>query len=54
MDNSFSTFLDTYLNVWKASSLMEMKKLISQDYEAREITGGVIVDFGYEKSVNGW
>jgi len=54
MDNSFSMFLDTYLNVWQASSLMEMKKLISQDYEAREITGGVIVDFGYEKSVNGW
>lgn len=54
MDNSFPKFLDTYLEIWRASSLPEMKNLISEDYEAREITGGDIVDFGYEESVNGW
>ncbi|MBM7665821.1 hypothetical protein JOC25_002314 [Solibacillus kalamii] len=54
MDNSFSIFLDTYLDAWRNSSLADMKDLISQSYEAREITGGNIVDFGYEESLNGW
>ncbi|MEK3980887.1 flavoprotein [Psychrobacillus sp. FSL K6-2836] len=54
MDKSFAVFLDIYLDVWRASSLKDMKNLISQDYEAREITGGDIVDFGYEESVYGW
>lgn len=54
MDNSFSMFLDTYLDIWRVSSLVELKDLISQDYAAREITGGVVVDFGYEESINGW
>lgn len=54
MDNSFRTFLDTYLDAWRTSSLEELKGLISQSYEAREITSGNIVDFGYEESVNGW
>ena len=54
MDNSFSVFLDTYLDVWRTSSLVDLKELISKDYKAREITGRDIVDFGYEESVNGW
>ncbi|WP_342601062.1 flavoprotein [Psychrobacillus sp. FSL H8-0483] len=54
MDNSFRTFLDTYLDVWRSSSLAELKDLISQNYESREITSGDIVDFAYEESVNGW
>lgn len=54
MHNSFSMFLDTYLNVWRDSSLTNLKNLISQDYEAREIEGGNIVDFGYEESIDGW
>ncbi|QUG42388.1 flavoprotein [Psychrobacillus sp. INOP01] len=54
MDKTFSLFLNNYLDVWKASSLSELKELISINYEAREITGGDIVDFGYEESVKGW
>ena len=54
MDNSFSVFLDTYLDIWRTSSLVDLKELISKDYKAREITGRDIVDFGYEESVNGW
>ncbi|MGA4515747.1 flavoprotein [Solibacillus silvestris] len=54
MDNSFTIFLDTYLDAWRNSSLVDLKELISQTYEAREITGGNIVDFGYVESLNGW
>ncbi|OBW55802.1 flavoprotein [Solibacillus silvestris] len=54
MDNSFSIFLDTYLDAWRNSSLVDSKELISQSYEAREITGGNVVDFGYVESLNGW
>lgn len=54
MHSSFSVFIDTYLNVWKNSSLVDLRELMSQDYKAREITGNDIVDFGYEESVNGW
>lgn len=54
MGTPFSAFLENYLDVWRASSLQDMKNIISQDYVAREITDGIIVDFGYEESVNGW
>lgn len=54
MDNSFSIFLGTYLDAWRNSSLVDLKELIAQSYEAREITGGNIVDFGYVESLNGW
>ena len=54
MDNSFSIFLDTFLDAWRTSSLMDLKELIAQEYQGREITGGDIADFGYEESVNGW
>ncbi len=54
MPSSFSMFLDSYLDVWRNSSLTGMKNSISQEYKAREITDGNIVDFGYEESLNGW
>lgn len=31
-----------------------MKDIISRDYKAREISGGELVDFGYEESITGW
>jgi hypothetical protein len=54
METSFRQFLDTYLDIWRNSSLSELKDLISKDYKAREITDEIIVDFGYEESINGW
>ena len=54
MENTFQQFLNTYLDVWRTSSLTELKDIISKDYKAREITGGEIIDFGYEESINGW
>lgn len=54
MKNSFSDFLDTYLGIWRNSSLGDLKELISQEYKAREIADGEIVDFGFKESVNGW
>ena len=52
--NSFRKFLDSYLEVWRNSSLLDLKNIISKDYKAREISGGDIVDFGYEESITGW
>lgn len=54
MQNSFFRFLDNYLEIWRNSSLADLKNIISKDYEAREITGEDIVDFGYEESIKGW
>jgi len=54
MDTTFRNFLDNFLNSWRNSSLDEMKDLLTQDYQAREITNGEIVDFGYQESISGW
>ncbi|MDI2589092.1 flavoprotein [Psychrobacillus sp. NEAU-3TGS] len=54
MQNSFSSFLDNYLEIWRNSSLADLKNILSKDYKAREITGEEIVDFGYEESIKGW
>ena len=54
MDKSFSFFLDTFLQAWKTSSFIELKELISQEYQGREVTDGNLVDFGYEESLEGW
>ena len=54
MGNHFREFLNHYLACWSNSSLAEMKELISTDYQAREITNGEIVDFGYTESLIGW
>jgi hypothetical protein len=54
MDQSFRRFLDTFLDIWRSSSIDGLKDFISKDYQAREITEGEIVDFGFEESVQGW
>ncbi|MFG6117810.1 flavoprotein [Thalassobacillus sp. B23F22_16] len=53
-NSSFSKFLDSYLDVWKSSSLTDMKDIISKEYRAREISNNEIVDFGYEEAIAGW
>ncbi|MFI8575491.1 flavoprotein [Rossellomorea aquimaris] len=53
-DHTFRPFLNAFLTVWKRSSLMELEHFISKDYQAREVTGGEISDFGYEESIDGW
>lgn len=54
MNETFKPFLDNYLDSWKSSSLSDLKKMISKDYQAREITRGEIEDFGYDQSIKGW
>ncbi|MBY0095748.1 flavoprotein [Mesobacillus maritimus] len=53
-DESFRTFLDSYLDSWRNSSLSDIKKILSKDYKAREISGGEGIDFGYEEAITGW
>lgn len=54
MELSFNQFHEHYLELWKTSSLAELKGIISQEYQAREIAGGKVSDFGYEESIRGW
>jgi hypothetical protein len=54
MDIRFRKFIDEYMEIWRASSLLELKEIISKDYKAREVTGGEVVDFGFEESIKGW
>lgn len=54
MESTFRQFLNSYLAAWRSSSITDLKEMISSDYQAREITGGEIDDFGYEESINGW
>lgn len=54
MESSFNKFHEHYLEVWKTSSLAELKGIISHEYQAREIAGGKVFDFGYEESFRGW
>jgi len=54
MDNHFRNFLNIYLEAWRASSLTEIRDLISKNYKGREITGGEILDFDFEESILGW
>lgn len=53
-EDTFRHFLDSYLNIWRNSSLSDMKWIISKDYKAREISAGEVVDFGYKQSIAGW
>ncbi|TFB13492.1 flavoprotein [Filobacillus milosensis] len=53
-NNSFRKFLNWYLDVWRNSSLTDLKGIISKDYKAREISDGELVDFGYEEAIMGW
>lgn len=54
MDSTFHPFLNKYLAIWGKSSLQELKELISEDYQAREISGKEIIDFGVNESIEGW
>lgn len=54
MDNTFRIFIDNYLDAWQSSSLSWLKKFISREYKAREITDRDIIDFGLEESIQGW
>ncbi|WP_409290297.1 flavoprotein [Peribacillus sp. SCS-37] len=54
MDKSFRNFLDTYLASWRSSNLADLAGIIAEDYQAREIRNGEIVDFGYGESLSGW
>ncbi|MGD6846620.1 flavoprotein [Rossellomorea aquimaris] len=53
-DDTFRPFIDAFLDAWNRSSLMELAYFISKEYQAREVTGGEIADFGYEESIEGW
>ncbi|HYK72054.1 MAG TPA: flavoprotein [Pseudoneobacillus sp.] len=54
MTREFNDFFNRYIEIWKSSSFIELKEMISKDYQAREITGKDIIDFGYEESITGW
>jgi hypothetical protein len=55
MIESFQDFFARYIHAWENLSLDEMRKIISNNYQAREITSNSeIVDFGYEESMDGW
>ena len=51
MESSFNKFHERYLDIWQSSSLSKLKEIISQEYQAREITNGKVSDFGYEESI---
>jgi len=53
-DESFRSFLDSYLDSWRNSSLSDINKILSKDYKAREISGGEVIDFGNEEAITGW
>ena len=53
-NNSFRKFLDTYLEIWRNSSLTDLKKVISEDYNGIEILNGETVNITYEESLDGW
>lgn len=54
VENGFQAFLNRYLDIWRNSSLAEMRGVITRDFQAREITSGIISDFGYEEAIIGW
>jgi hypothetical protein len=54
LETSFNKFHEHYLEIWKTSSFAELKEIISQEYQAREIAGGKVSDFGFEESIRGW
>lgn len=54
MGVNFEQFLDRFIDIWQNSSLIEMKNVISRDYQAREIANGKMDDFGFVESISGW
>lgn len=54
MGKSFRECLDSFLDSWRASSITDLKELISKDYMGREIRNDEVDDFKYEESIKGW
>ncbi|WP_035187512.1 hypothetical protein [Alteribacter aurantiacus] len=54
MGLSLEESIKSFVKAWESSELSELVSFISPDYQAREITGGEIVDFGYDKCIKGW
>jgi hypothetical protein len=54
VESSFTKFHKRYFDIWQTGSLSQMKEIISQEYQAREVTDGKVIDFGYEESIRGW
>jgi hypothetical protein len=54
MNETFDVSLEEFLAAWKKSSITEMERFISLDYQAREISHGEVLDFGCEESIEGW
>ncbi|WP_258309465.1 flavoprotein [Cytobacillus oceanisediminis] len=54
VENTFIAFLDRYLDIWRNCSLAEMKRVVARDFQAREVTDGLVSDFGFEESITGW
>ena len=54
MNNSFERFLSSYLESWKSNSLSALKEITSAEYRAREVTKGLVEDFDYSESIEGW
>ncbi|MBM7552573.1 flavoprotein [Thalassobacillus pellis] len=50
----YAKFHESFLTMWRNSSLQGFKETISEDYQAREVRNGQIVDFGYKESLEGW
>ncbi|PFA62847.1 flavoprotein [Bacillus sp. AFS015802] len=53
-NQTFRMALDGFLQGWKDSSLKELERFISTDYQAREVRDGEIEAFKYEESMEGW
>ncbi|WP_347551735.1 flavoprotein [Pseudalkalibacillus hwajinpoensis] len=53
--SGFQEFLDSFLTSWENSSLEEVTYVISESYQAREVSSqSEVVDFGYKESIEGW
>ncbi|WP_202406376.1 flavoprotein [Pontibacillus yanchengensis] len=52
--STFRESLEHFKQIWRESSLEELKQVMSMDYQAREVRGDEIVDFGYDQSIMGW
>jgi hypothetical protein len=54
MNESFQVFLESFKESWENCSIEDFKRIISVEYQAREIRNSEIFDFGYEESIQGW
>ena len=54
MNQPFQTFLESFVESWENFLIADFKRIISIDYQAREVRNGEIFDFGYDESIQGW